>query len=95
MSTSKTASQLEARRRIDRALELLERAQHLVGDACEAICPLTPLCDDWERLGRLYDSIKVEWQTMNRVRNGGGYDLDQEARARFLAEQEAGGNAHD
>lgn len=73
---------------MDQVLELIERAQGLVGRACEILCPITPLCPDWERLGRLYDSIKAEWHMMNEVRNAGGYDLDSDAKARLSTGQE-------
>lgn len=78
-----TASQMEARRQMDMALEAVEAAQRLIGDACELMCPLTPLCDDRERLWKLYDAVHAEWRRLNLLRNGGRYDLDADAKARF------------
>lgn len=80
-----TASQLEARRQMDMALEAIEATQRLIGEACQLLCPLTPLCRDWERLGKLYDKVNAEWHRLNLVRNGGRYDLDTDAKARLLA----------
>lgn len=83
-----TATQLAARARIALALEKIEAAQRLLGDACEQLCPINGLCPEWERVGILYDKVHAEWHRVNRKVEG-GFDLDSDARRRFLARAEA------
>lgn len=73
----------EARRRMNDALEKIEQAQSLVDDACRLLCPLTPLSNDWARVGKLYDRIKAEWHRMNLLRNGDHFTLDPDASERI------------
>lgn len=72
---------------MDKVMDLIQKAQYLIGDACQLMCPITPLCEDWEKLGKVYDVIHAEWHRLNLVRNGNHYDLDGDEKARFEAKQ--------
>lgn len=77
-----TASQLEAKRKMSEALGALERAQNLILDACENLCPINGLVEEWEDVGKIYDKIKACWHAVN-MKVEGGFDLDSAAKARF------------
>lgn len=65
-----------ARRKIQLALKELESAQRALGNACEELSPIVGLSDDWERVGKLYDTVKAEWHRINALE--GPFRLDSE-----------------
>lgn len=81
MSPTKQLAELKARR----ALECIEQAQRLLSKACEELCPLDGLCPEWEDVGDHYDKVKALWHRVNNRVNGGGYDLDADAKRRLGA----------
>lgn len=63
----KAALQLEARRRVERALRKIEEAQGLIGDACGILSSLQYAAPEWRATSKLYDRVRAHWY---RVRNG-------------------------
>lgn len=79
MTPTKQLAEIKARR----ALELIEQAQRLLSKACEELCPLDGLCPQWEDVGDHYDKIKALWHRVNSRVNGGGFDLDSDAKRKL------------
>lgn len=78
-----TQSQKVAEDKARKALEAIEQAQRLLSKACEELCPLDGLCPEWEDVGAHYDKVKALWHRVNLRVNGGGFDLDQNAKRKL------------
>ena len=53
-----------AKKKYDRALELIERAQNLLADACAELSPLIGAVDQFELVSKHHDSTKQLWRTI-------------------------------
>lgn len=69
-----------AQQKIDRALDKIEAAQKLLSEACSELCPIIGMCDEWTRVGDLYDKVKAGWHLVNDGRYGRIIDLDSDAK---------------
>jgi hypothetical protein len=70
----------EAERRVARALELVERAQHTLERACEELSPVIGALPDWQRIGKLADRVHDAWRRLAYEKPTGGYGLDEMGR---------------
>lgn len=52
-------------RRMQEALDAMERAQRELGKACEALCPVLGGLNHWKRVGKLYDAVNEAWHNVN------------------------------
>lgn len=73
VSTASSPEALEARRklgaqRLASALDKIQRAQNLLGDACSDLSPIVGGVKTWQRLGRLFDGAKLLWYTVDALR---------------------------
>lgn len=82
-------TQYEALRRARAALERIAEAQARILDACEYLCRIDGLCPEWEIVGQEYDRLKALWHKVNLRVNGGGFDLDSDAKRAFEARKGA------
>ena len=76
--------------RVERAMDLAERAQHLLGAALAELCPIVGGMVEWRRLGRIYDELHAQWHRLERLRANPRIELDGCA-ARALEPEEPGG----
>jgi len=81
MSTSK----LEAKQRIEKALGDIERAQNHLLNACESLSRINGACDEWERIGKVYDTVKASWYVVRNLSFNDSLDLDSDAKRTFEA----------
>src|SRR5438034_604348 len=51
----------QAQRQIDRALDLVEQAQRLLGEAQQALCRVQGMIPEWTMLGRVHDRVTRAW----------------------------------
>lgn len=57
-------SDQKAKDKYKRALDLIERAQNILSDACQELCPLKGAVDQWEDCGRAYDHVHDLWRRL-------------------------------
>jgi hypothetical protein len=76
--------------RVERAMELAERAQHLLGEALAELSPIIGGMVEWKRLSRLYDGLHAQWYRLERLRANTKLELDGCA-AQALKRSETGG----
>lgn len=62
--------------RADRALALIERAQHDLEAACGELSALNGGIPVWTACHKLTDKVHAFWYRVQRFRNGGRYSLD-------------------
>lgn len=67
---------IEAERRVRSALQLIQRAQAVVGEASSLISNIEGMAPQWSRLGKLYDRIHAEWYRVEDRRKRGRFTLD-------------------
>lgn len=58
---SKESSNAEARKRVDRALNKIEDAQNLLGEACGILSRLIGAVPEWKAVSDHYDETKALW----------------------------------
>lgn len=75
--------QAEARRRVDRACALIERAQNDLATACGELSALNYGAPVWKATGKMHDRVKALWWRVHQFRNGGRYRLDSDNVAGF------------
>ena len=85
---AKTLTQKEAEGRIRAALACVESAQWKISDAIQAISRINgpAIPEEYDRLGKLFEQIKAHWYSLETKLNGGRFDLDSDAAAKYLAE---------
>ena len=55
--------------RIERALDIIERAQHFVSRAAEELCPVAGFGGEWQATLKLYDNVKEHWHRVSERRD--------------------------
>jgi len=55
----------EHRERTGRALDAIERAQQLLGDAAELLCPVPGMVDEWESVRTLSFEARTRWDAVH------------------------------
>lgn len=70
------ATEAEARRRVEQALQHLQRAQEQVGEAQSLLSSLIGGMTAWEHVGKTYDRIRADWHRVEVLRRKSGLDLD-------------------
>ena len=55
-------------RKVKRALDLIQYAQSVIGEAAQELCSVDGFADEWTSVNRLYDTVKQEWHTVNNRR---------------------------
>jgi hypothetical protein len=75
----------EARRRVDRACALIERAQNDLATACGELSALNHGAPVWRATGKMHDRVKGLWWRVHQFRMGGRYRLDDTNVAGFEA----------
>jgi ABC-type uncharacterized transport system fused permease/ATPase subunit len=53
---------------LQRALELVEQAQHTLEQACSEVSPLIGQVKQWQQLSALADRVKTIWYRLDAVR---------------------------
>jgi hypothetical protein len=66
----------QAAARVERAMDLAQRAQHLLGAALAELSPIIGGMVEWKRLGRLYDGLHAQWYRLERLRTSPKIELD-------------------
>lgn len=79
MSKSKKLAQAK----IAVALQLIERAQELLSEACAELCPIVGMQDEWEHVGHVHDEVKAAWHVVNLASSRESVDLDSVAKRRM------------
>ena len=51
----------EAHHRVRKALQQIEAAQGLLGDACATLSSLRHACPEWKATSKLYDRVHAHW----------------------------------
>lgn len=79
-----------AKAKVRKALAHIEAAQHQLGNACEELCPIDGMCEEWTLVGKHYDQVHALWHKVNFRANADDYDLDSDAKAHHaeLAKQQ-------
>lgn len=79
MATEPTAEQLAAaaRRRVDRACALIERAQNDIDSACSELSTLVHGIPVWRATSKMGDRVKALWWKVHHFRMAGRYHLDE------------------
>jgi hypothetical protein len=72
-----TLVRLEAERRVQRALDHVERAERELEGACQVLSPVIGALPDWERLGKLSLKVHAAWVKLHEEKPRGGYGLDE------------------
>jgi hypothetical protein len=62
-----------------KALDLIQRAQSLVGAAAQLLCPVDGFAGQWTDTNRLYHAINAHWHSVNGHRVAGPHVLGGEA----------------
>lgn len=86
-----TLVRLEAERRVQRALALVEQAQHTLEAACQELSPVIGAALDWERVGKLAERVHNAWRKLAYTKPRAGYDLDEFGRAALAKRHSEGG----
>jgi hypothetical protein len=60
----------EEHAKVRRALDLLQEAQNIVGEACQELCPIGGFANTWGLTCKLYDKIKAHWHLVEARRVG-------------------------
>lgn len=74
-----------AREKFNKALALIEKAQHLLGEASSELSPLIGAVDAWELVGKHYDLIHGLWRSVAYNTPQARLDLDEDAKRRLRA----------
>jgi hypothetical protein len=76
------ASQKAADARVRVALRLIEEAQGLLDQACQALCSVSGMYMEWRKVGRVGDQAKASWYAVEkkakRLEHEGRLVLDHE-----------------
>lgn len=72
--------------RIERALQKVERAQNLLGEAAAELSPIIGMVNLWKKACRLGDETQSYWHRLSREGRGKRYSVD----ATCLAHHEKG-----
>jgi hypothetical protein len=62
--------------RVERAMDLAEQAQVLLGAALAELSPIVGGMVEWRRLGKLYDELHAQWYRLERLRENPKLELD-------------------
>jgi len=62
--------------RVERAMELAESAQRLLGDALAELSPIIGGMVEWQRLSKLYEALHGQWYRLERLRANPKIELD-------------------
>jgi hypothetical protein len=54
--------------KVNKALDLIQHAQSVIGEAAQELCSVEGFADEWTSVNRLYDIVKQEWHTVNNCR---------------------------
>jgi hypothetical protein len=54
--------------KVKKALDLIQHAQNIIGEAAQELCSVDGFADEWTRVNKLYDTVKQEWHTVNNRR---------------------------
>ena len=54
--------------KVRQALDLIQHAQSVIGEAAQELCSVDGFADEWTGVNRLYDTIKQEWHAVNNRR---------------------------
>jgi hypothetical protein len=76
MSTSEALLHHEAHNRLQRALELIERAQNDVASACAELSALDGGVPTWKAANQLHERIRALWYRVDKFRRVGRWKLD-------------------
>lgn len=80
----KALLQAEARARVQKALDHIERAQGELCSACQELSALVGGIPSWKAASTLYDRVKALWYRVESFRTGGRYSLDSVNAEAFL-----------
>lgn len=80
-------SKVIARAKFHKALALIERAQHLLSDACQELSPLTGAVDQWKLVGKHYDQVHQLWRDVAYSGARNIVDLDSDNKAKLVSGQ--------
>lgn len=78
-----TPSQLEAKRKLKRALNLVEHAQSSLGEACGELAPIVGAINEYRLVGDLYDKVHSAWYEVSNVILREKFDLDSDSKRRL------------
>jgi hypothetical protein len=71
--------------RVKAALDLIQEAQGLLGQAAAALCPVVGMVPEWRKVGALYDRVHAAWYQVEgkatSLRLSGRLRLDHEPAA--------------
>ena len=54
--------------KVKKALDLIQHAQNIIGEAAQELCSVDGFADEWTSVNKLYDTVKQEWHTVNNRR---------------------------
>lgn len=54
--------------KVKKALDLIQHAQIVIGEAAQELCSVDGFADEWTNVNRLYDTVKTEWHRVNNRR---------------------------
>lgn len=74
-----------AAEKFNRALTLIEKAQHLLSDACGELCPLEGAVESWELVGKHYDLVHDLWRRVAYNTPRSCLDLDEDSKRTLLS----------
>lgn len=78
MSKQPTPSQLVAKQKVQRALELIEQAQRLISEAGSELSPICWGAKEHKQVCDFYDKVKALWYRVEPLRYSTKIDLDAE-----------------
>jgi hypothetical protein len=73
---SLSISEARATAHFRQALDKIEAAQGLLGDAASLLCPVIGAVPQWRKLGKLYDTVKAAWHHVNNSMKGRRFYMD-------------------
>jgi hypothetical protein len=85
-----TKYQIEARKKAERALRLIEQAQNLVADACSELSSVLYAAPEWDRVGKEHGRINALWHRVNGLLRGKWEKLDLDEMGRARLDRESG-----